>query len=68
MTMKRMLITPATKEVELREIAALTELITEYVKKAMKCTDVYIVGRASNGKIIIRKNSVGVEVIKEGIK
>jgi len=63
-----MLITPATKEVELREIAALTELLTEYVKKVLKCTDVYIVGRAPGEKLIIRKNSCGVEVIREGLK
>jgi len=57
-------ITPETEDPLLREIAALVEILTERLKAVLKVDSVYVVARAKNGRMVLRKNGIGVEVFR----
>lgn len=57
-------ITPETDDPLLREIAALVEILTERLKVVLNVDSVYVVARAKDGKVVLRKNGIGVEVLR----
>ena len=57
-------ITPGTEDPLLREIAALVEILTERLKVVLKVDSVYVVARAKNERMVLRKNGIGVEVFR----
>lgn len=57
-------ITPETEDPLLREIAALVEILTERLKVVLNVDSVYVVARAKNGRMVLRKNGIGVEVFR----
>jgi len=57
-------ITPETDDPLLREIAALVEILTERLKVVLNVDNVYVVARAKDGRMVLRKNGIGVEVLR----
>jgi hypothetical protein len=57
-------ITPETDDPLLREIAALVEILTERLKVVLNVDNVYVVARDRDGRMVLRKNGVGVEVLR----
>jgi len=57
-------ITPETDDPLLREIAALVEILTERLKVVLNVDSVYVVARDKSGRMVLRKNGVGVEVLR----
>jgi len=57
-------ITPETDDPLLREIAALVEILTERLKVVLNVDSVYVVARDRDGRMVLRKNGVGVEVLR----